>query len=666
MNTFSFRPLCRSTALVIVAAALLAAFATSAHAAEKFDRAMIALRTSEKSVYLGWRLLADDPAGRVFNVYRSTAGGAPVKLNEGPMADGTNFTDATADLTQPNAWWITAVALPRGAQPVEGEVIGRVELAANSPVQPYVSIKLKDPTTTFQKIAFADLNGDGKLDYIIKHPSAGLDPGTAAFSPDTYKIEAYLHDGTFLWRKDLGWNMNMGIWWTPFIVADFDGDGKAEIALKTAPFAATREESLAEKSGRARGFVVTGPEYCSILDGMTGEEITRTDWVERGNQLDWGDDSGNRVNRNQIGLASLDGQTLSLLVCRGTYTRMVVDAYTFKNRKLEKLWRWDGDKETPQIRAQGSHTLVAADVDGDGRDEIILGSVALRPDGKVLWNLGLGHPDIMYVADVIPTRPGLEIAFGYEVKQEKNGLCLVDARTGEIIWGHPYKTTHIHDQGMIGDFIEGKPGMEFYGAEQDGTGKWVYSAATGELITEENLGGLSPRAIWWGDTSTKAYIPGRSFGGAWGGAPGGGRGGRGSLGTGPVNVGAGTLAEAPPLVLVRDITSVSLSGSAAPTAVTSGGRGGGIGFPTGPSAIMKYGAGKIGEFEGRLVSIADIMGDWREEIIVSLPGEIRIYSTTIPTTRRRVSLLQDPLYRKNVQHQTMGYLYPPQLSFHFR
>ena len=646
----SFRSLVRFAAPIAVAA-LIGGGSSVSFAAEKFDRAMIALRTSEKSVYLGWRLLADDPAGRVFNVYRSTAGGEAVKLNDAPMSAGTNFTDATAKLDQSNAWWITSVALPRGAQPVEGDVMGRVELPANSPVQPYHSIKLQDATTTFQKIAFADLNGDGKLDYIIKTPNAGLDPGTAAFSPDTYKLEAYLNDGTFLWRKDLGWNMNMGIWWTPFVVADFDGDGKAEVALKSAPFAATREESLAEKSGRARGFVVTGPEYCSILDGLTGEEITKTDWVERGDQRDWGDDSGNRVNRNQIGLASLDGKTLSLLVCRGTYTRMVVDAYNFKNRKLEKLWRWDGDKETPQIRGQGSHTMVVADVDGDGRDEIILGSVALRPDGKLLWNLGLGHPDIMYVADVIPTRPGLEIAYGYEVKQEKNGLCLVDARTGEIIWGHPYKTTHIHDQGMFGDFIEEKPGIEFYGAEQDGTGKWVYSAANGELITEEDLGGLSPRAIWWGDTSTKAYIPGRNFGGAWGG--GGGRaGGRGRGATPPADASAAGPA-------------ITIPGSASAATVTAPAAPGGFGVG-GPSAIMKYGAGKIGEFEGRLIAIADIEGDWREEIIVSLPGEIRIYTTTIPTTRRRVCLLQDPLYRKDVSLQTMGYFYPPQLSYHFR
>jgi rhamnogalacturonan endolyase len=165
---------------------------------------------------------------------------------------------------------------------------------------------------------------------------------------------------------------------------------------------------------------------------------------------------------------------------------------------------------------------------------------------------------------------------------------------------------------MIGDFIPGVPGLELYAAEQDGTGKWIYSAATGHLLGEEDLGGLSPRPLWWDETTTKAHIPGRMFGAA------------------------------------------------------RGGRGSGGGFPAGPSAIMRYGAGKIGEFEGRLVSIADVVGDWREEIIVSVPGELRIYTTTIPTPRRRPALMQDPLYRKDVALQTMGYFYPAQLSYHFR
>lgn len=611
-------------------------------AAETLDRGMLALRTSDTTVYLGWRILDSDPAGRVFNVYRSTAGGEPVKLNEAPLP-GANFVDATAPLNRDNAWWITGVALPRGRAPQEGERLGRVELAAGAPVRSYLSIKLQGENTTFQKVAIADLNGDGRYDFIIKQPSAGLDPGTPGFSPDTYKLEAYLHDGTFLWRHDLGWNMNLGIWWTPFVVWDFDGDGKAEVALKSAPPAASRAESLAEKDGPARGFVIKGAEYCSILDGMTGREITRVDWVERGDPRDWGDDRGNRVNRNQIGLAYLDGKTPSLLVCRGTYTRMVVDAYNLREGRLTKVWRWDGDQESPPVRGQGSHTMKVADVDGDGRDEVLLGSVTLDDNGKVLWNLGLGHPDVMYLTDVIPARPGLELALGYEVPLARHGICLVDARTGELIWGHPYKTTHIHDQGMFGDFVPTVPGIEFYAAEQDGTGKWLYSAATGELIDEVDLGGLSPRALWWADTPVKAYLPGRTFT-------------RGASGAGAAR-GSGMAAPA--------IAGGGEGSRGVREAGGAGGTGGFLGAP-GPSAIMMYGKGKIGEFEGRLVAIADVIGDWREEIIVSLPGELRIYSTTIPTARRRPALMQDPLYRKDVALQAMGYFYPPQVSYSFR
>lgn len=586
--------------MLVMGAAMWLAAGAAGFAAETLDRGLFALPRSDGSVYLGWRFLVSDPAGRVFNVYRSTAGGEAVKLNERPMT-ATNFVDDVAPSDQPNAWWITAVALPRGRPAEEGDVLARVELPAHAPALPYLSVKLQGDHA-FQKVAIADLNGDGKYDYVIKQPGNGLDPGTPRVSPGTYKIEAYLHDGTFLWRKDLGWNMNMGIWWTPYIVWDFDGDGKAEVALKSAPMAETFEESLAERSGPALGFVIKGEEYCSVLDGMTGEEITKVDWVERGDPRDWGDERGNRVNRNQIGLANLDGERTSLLVCRGTYTRMVVDAYNLVNGTLEKVWRWDGDKESPQIRGQGSHRMAVGDVDGDGRDEIILGSVALDDDGTVLWNLGMGHPDIVYMTDVIPARPGMEIAFGYEARQDNNGICLVDARTGEIIWGHPHKTTHIHDQGMFGNFVPDAPGLELYAVEQDRTGHWLYSAATGELIDDRDLGGISPRAFFWDETTVKAYIPERPFG--------------------------------------------DRSGA--------------------PSPILKYGAGQIGEIEGRIVAIADIIGDWREELLVSVSGELRIYTTTIPTTRRRPALMEDALYRKDAALQSMGYLYPPQTSYQFR
>ena len=579
---------------------------------ESLDRGMIAIRVDTKSVAIGWRFLASDPANIAFNLYYRARGQKDVKLNDHPIIKSTHFIDSNAELGKKKTYWITSLTLRSGrGVPTyrESKELARVELAGHTTVQPYKSFPLQGDYT-FSKVGIADLNGDGKYDYVIKQPGSNQDPGQSRRSQGTYKIEAYLDDGTFLWRKDLGWNMNQGVWFTPMIVYDLDGDGKAEVALKTAPYAASYEESLAEKTGRAMGVILSGPEYITVLDGMTGKQKAQANWVERGNPEDWGDTHGNRVNRNQLGIASLDGKRTSLLVARGTYTRMVVDAFDLEEGKLLKRWRWDGDKEDPQVRGQGSHGMHTADLDGDGREEIILGSVALDDDGTVLWNTGMGHNDMGYLADIMPTRPGLEIVLGYETRQDKNGICLVDAATGQIIWGHPYKTTHFHNQGMFGDFVPDNPGMEFYvGDLVQGKGRgalknyWLYDADSGLLISEANLGGLSPRAIFWSGKTSKAYIP---------------------------------------QTAKRTKNGHRLH------------------------SIVEYGGGQIGSLLGRIVAIADVLGDWREEIIVSLPGELRIYSTPIPTTRRRVCLMEDSLYRNDVAMQAMGYLYPPQTSYYFR
>ena len=96
------------------------------------------------------------------------------------------------------------------------------------------------------RVAVGDLNGDGKFDFVLKQPGGRVDPGVWRKSPETFKVEAYLNDGTFLWRKDLGWNIELGIWYSPMIVYDFDGDGKAEVALKTAPL----EPDFRDEDGR--------------------------------------------------------------------------------------------------------------------------------------------------------------------------------------------------------------------------------------------------------------------------------------------------------------------------------------------------------------------------------------------------------------------------------
>ena len=355
---------------VLVLAVILAVQLARPAAEETFNRGVVAVVNDARQVYIGWRLLKDDPTGITFNVYRRTGNAASVKLNNAPLASSTNLVDTSAPLDRDNSWFVRPVIGGREQRPSESAAV-----AAGSPPNRVRSIKLQGDYL-FNRVGICDLDGDGVFDYVIKQPGAGhgLDPGTARHSPDTFKLEAYNgRTGAFMWRYDLGWNMNMGVWWTPFITGDFDGDGKAEVALKMAPYAPTKADATISENG----FVLEGPEYITVLNGMTGRELARADWVERGDPTRWGDNRGNRVNRNQIGIAKLDGKRLSILVARGTYTYMYVDAWNLIDGKLVKAWRWFGDDTTPPVRGQGAHGMHVYDFDADGKEEIALGSVVV-------------------------------------------------------------------------------------------------------------------------------------------------------------------------------------------------------------------------------------------------------------------------------------------------
>lgn len=560
----------------------LAGMISGQRLAETIDRGMIAVPCSEGGVYLGWRLLKSDPSDIAFNLYRITDGKAAVRLNEKPLAQTTDYIDSAVPLNSANSWQLCAV-VNGSEQPAEAQV----QLPAHPPVRSYISVPFRG-NYVCSKVAIADLNGDGKYDFVIKQPAQISDPGVWRKSEETWKVEAYLNDGTFLWRRDLGWNIEQGIWWSPMVVYDFDGDSRAEVALKTAP-ADTDYRNPDNHS--LPGRVMSGPEYCSILDGMTGEELDRVEWPARGNPDDWGDAKNNRASRHLMGVAYLDGKQPSLLVLRGTYTLMRVDAYNFRGKKLAVLWRWSGDDENPKVRGQGMHGLHAADIDADGRDEIILGSAVLDDNGKILWNTGLGHPDACYVTDILPERPGLEIIYGIEPPCAQNGICLVEAQTGKRIWGCQHPTTHAHSCGLFADFDPDNPGLEFYIGEKDRSAHWIYGM-DGRLLSSENLGRLNPVPLYWDSGSIKPYAYDRQ--------------------------------------------------------------------------IQYYHGRTVGRYEGMILAAADIAGDWREELITVVPGELRIYTTTIPARDRHTALMQDAIYRLDAAMMSMGYLYPPQLSYYFR
>lgn len=537
--------------------------------AENLDRGVVALPTTgaagTKAVYVGWRLLDTDPPGVRFHVYRS-AGGQAVRVTHQAIADTTDFVDTHS--VDGARYFV---------RPVVGGSEGEPSRPATPTTRPWLSVSFRG-NYEISKLAIADLDGDGRPDYVIQQPRVNVDPYGPYWkkSPGTYKLEAYSHDGEFLWSFDRGWSIEQGVWYAPYVVYDLDGDGRAEVVLKAG------EGDPRDADGR----VQSGPEYLLILDGRTGDVRARADWPDRSGFPDY-----NYYCRNQLGIAYLDGKTPALIVERGTYNTIKLVAYEFHGNKLRQLWSWnDRDEPGGGYRGQGAHCLRAADVDGDGRDEVIIGSAVIDDNGVGLWTTREGHPDAVTVGDLDPSRPGLEIQYNIEPKHNRNGMCMVDARTGAMLWGLDEPTTHVHGQGLCADIDPEHPGCEAYGGERDFKDKrWLFSAA-GRLLSREDLGGLAPKAAYWDADLYRELI----------------------LRNRPVKF-------------------------------------------RGRAALEPL-------FEGSVVGVADIIGDWREEVITCLPGELRIYSTTIPAADRRVCLLRDPIYRLDVATMSQGYWQIPSLS----
>ncbi len=457
--------------------------------AEPLDRGLVAMPAGAGRVYLGWRLLASDPRQAAFDVLRCAPGGQPEQLNKTPIQSTTDFVDDTAKAGVEYEYTVRAAA-SEGKQSASQPV--RVKAAEEAPS--CIVVKL-DPEVTVQKAGIGDLDGDGRYDYLLKQPQDNIDPALPWWtpSPDTYKLDAYTQDGRRLWRTDLGWAIERGIWYSPLTVFDLDGDGRAEVAVKTG------EGDPRGPDGR----VEQGPEWISILDGLTGRELARDDWPSR--QIPGEKYNYNLSSRNQICVAYLDGKTPCLIVERGTYTTIRLVAYEFtRTQGLRRLWTWDSREETGRGRynSQGAHIMHAADVDGDGRDEIIVGSAVVDDNGNGLWSTGFGHPDFCFVGDIDPAHPGLEIFYGIEPGRENNGLCLVDAKTGTLLWGLQTPTNHVGTDGMCADIDDRHPGSECHAADLDHERQfaksWLFSAQ-GEMLSDERQRTMSQPVYWDAD-----------------------------------------------------------------------------------------------------------------------------------------------------------------------
>ncbi|WP_251551459.1 rhamnogalacturonan lyase [Neobacillus muris] len=579
---------------------------------EKLNRGLIAVKV-EKGVYTGWRLLGTDPDEISFNLYR---GGKMV--NPEPITSSTNFLDKEGN--KDSSYYIRPVINGVEQPPTEEVKVWEenfLPIPLNKPAGG-LSPDGVNYTYSANDASVGDVDGDGEYEIILKwDPSNSHDNAHKGYTGNVY-LDAYKLNGTQLWRIDLGKNIRAGAHYTQFMVYDLDGDGKAEIACKTADGTIDGTGKVigdADADYRNKdGFILEGPEYFTIFDGETGKELVTTDYdPPRGNSSDWGDDEGNRVDRFLACIAYLDGERPSVVMCRGYYTRAVLAAYNWRNGELTKVWKFDSlEPGNEGYSGQGNHSVSVADVDNDGKDEIIYGSCVIDHNGKGLYTTGLGHGDAMHVGNLIPTRPGLEVFQVHEVPSE-NGTEIHDAATGEILWGIPsYEDV---GRGLAADIDPRYEGVEVWSSTHWKTGgEGLYNSTTGEKISDQTPQSFN-FAIWWDGDQLRELLD-HDY----------------DMETG---IGVGKIDK-------WDYENGQL-----------------INLLTAEGTRSNNGT------KGNPCLQADILGDWREEVVWRSDDStsLRIYTTTDVTEHPIYTLMHDPVYRLGIAWQNVAYNQPPHTSY---
>ncbi len=597
---------------------------------EKLDRGLVAVPAADGGNHVAWRLLATDPKGARFTLYRD---GKAIARVDGKGA--TSFHDAGGTATSRYE-----IAAGNGKRE-----------AATTWANGYLSIPLDKPADrktpegetysyTANDASVGDLDGDGRYELIVKwYPTIAKDNAFSGYTGETL-IDAYTLDGKKLWRIDLGRNIRSGAHYTQFMVYDLDGDGRAEVAMKTADGTVDgagkvigdpnadwrhgdeqvevpdRTGSTVTPDGRKtttlKGRILAGPEYLTVFDGLTGKALATAPYAPPRDptgdnpsfdqmKATWGDGYGNRSERYLAGVAYLDGHKPSLVFGRGYYARSVIAAWDYRGGKLSR--RWVFDSATPgneKWGGNGNHQLSIADVDGDGRDEVFYGSMVVDDNGKGLWSSGLGHGDTMHLSDLDPNHPGLEKFGAHEVMRMSGnrGAAMLDARTGAILWSTPAdKDT---GRGIAIDIDPRHPGAE----------AWASNSRELYDVKGNVIPGGHPRAanfgIWWDGDRLRELLDGKK------------------------------------------ITKWDWATSSEKELLNPEGMVSNNGTKANPSLS------------------ADILGDWREELVLPSADshELRIYETPFDTRERIVTLMHDPVYRLGVAWQNTAYNQPPHTSYY--
>lgn len=624
------------TALILAATSAAAPQASTAmlsgRQVERLDRGLVAVPATDGGNHVSWRLLGTDPATTGFTLYRDGRVIAQVR-----GSDATSFVDKSGSATS------------RYSLAVNGR---RVAGSAGVWAGGYLPIKLQKPADrqspdgktysySLNDASAADLDGDGRYDFVVKwYPSIAKDNAFGGWSGNTI-LDAYTMDGKRLWRIDLGKNIRSGAHYTQFQVFDYDGDGRAELAVKTADgtidgtgkILGDANADWAEKGGEVEGRdrtglrqgtdgrrfadvtgrILKGPEYLTVFDGRTGRALATARYSPSrhpmtdnptGPQLEaiWGDSYANRSDRYLAGTAYLDGKHPSMIFARGYYGKTTLAAWDYRGGKLTQRWLFDsGLPGLEKFSGQGNHNLSVADVDGDGKDEIIYGSMVVDDNGTGLWSTGLGHGDALHVSDLDPSRPGLE-RFGPHENMRMSGnrgASMVDARTGELLWSTP--ATGDTGRGVALDIDPRHPGSE----------AWASNSRELYDVKGNVIPGGHPRitnfGIYWDGDRLRELLDGKR-------------------------------------IMKWDWTTSTEKPMFDPAGTAS----------------------NNGSKQNPALS-ADLLGDWREELVVRTEdsSELRIYSTPFDTKERVVTLMHDPVYRNGVAWQNTAYNQPPHLSYYF-
>lgn len=581
---------------------------------ETLGRGLVAVKNTQ-GVFLSWRLLGEEWYGVTYNVYRDGT-----KLNDTPL-EVSNYVDAAG--TTSSSYTVRAVV--RG-----------VEQEACAAVTPwnaqYKDVKMADvfdaagnninSKYTLNDVSAADLDGDGEYELIVKRQNLDFTKANTVYT----LFQAYKLDGTLLWTINVGPNLfNASNVETNCLAFDFNEDGKAEVVFRatdgtvlpngTVVGNATANYRPASYSDGNSVYQTQGDEWLYVLEGATGKVIDSVIFdadqangnnLARRNAAFWWEGNskayGHRANKFHFGAPYLDGRHPSIYVGRGCYTNIHMATYDLVNGKLKLRWTYACDDTSSPFYGQGYHNFSIVDVDEDGRDEICHGNMVIDEYGKELSSTGLGHGDAQHYGDLDPYRKGVE---GFRCLEDNPGAVFVDAATNELL----FRWVRGTDNGrcLAGNFTDAFPGAELWTTDGHLWSATLSRDASATVANSAPGVTMNNRIYWDGDILEESfdYVNGTDTDGA-----------------------------------------VYKYGNGSPIFRTSG-------------------CSTNNHSKGNPCIQADLLGDWREEIVMRTTDNmcLRIYTTVNVTEHRNYTLMHDKQYRQAIYWQMCGYNQPPHVSY---